>query len=86
MGDETTEKRITFYAPGYVDWNGPTRAQRLAAAAIAVLSALLVVLITRSRAEGLEHVAAPGIGVLLSLAFVIASVSQKRRISLAVWP
>lgn len=70
--------RITFPRTGYVEWKGPTRAQRLTAAAIAiVIAALMVALISRSRTEGLEQVAAPGIGVILSLAFVVASVSQK---------
>ena len=34
-------------------------------------------LITRSRTEGLERVAAPGLGVILSLAFVAASFTQR---------
>ena len=70
--------RITFPRAGYVEWLAPTRAQRLSAAAIALVTAsVLVALISRSRTEGLEQIAAPAIGVILSLAFVIASFSQK---------
>ena len=70
--------RITFPRAGYVEWNAPTRAQRLTAAAVAVVTASVVVaLITRSRTEGLERVAAPGLGVILSLAFVAASFTQR---------
>ena len=44
--------RITFPRAGYVEWNAPTRAQRLTAAAVAVVAASVVVaLITRSRTE-----------------------------------
>lgn len=70
--------RITFPRTGYVEWKGPTRGQRLTAAAVAMATAsLLVALIVKSRTQGLEHLAAPGLGVLFSLAFVVASLSQK---------
>lgn len=70
--------RITFPRTGYVEWNGPTRAQRLAAAAVAIVTAsVLVALISMSRTKGLEQTAAPAVGVILSLGFVVASFSQK---------
>jgi hypothetical protein len=70
--------RITFPRAGYVEWNEPTTAQRLTAAAVAMVSAsLLVVLITRGRAAGVEQVIAPGLGVFFSLAFVLASITQR---------
>jgi hypothetical protein len=70
--------RITFPRAGYVEWNEPTRAQRLSAAAVALVSAaLLVVLIQRGRDNGLEPIIAPGIGVLFSLAFLVASLTQR---------
>lgn len=70
--------RITFPRTGYVEWKGPTQGQRFTAAAVAMATAsLLVALIVKSRTEGLEHLAAPGLGVLLSLGFVVASLSQK---------
>jgi hypothetical protein len=70
--------RITFPRTGYVEWKGPTRGERLTAAAVAMGAAmLLVALLAKSQTEGLEHVMAPGLGVLFSLAFVVASLSQK---------
>ena len=70
--------RITFPRTGYVEWRAPTRAQRLTAATVAMITAaVLVMLISKSRTEGLQHVAAPGIGVILSLGFVVASISQR---------
>jgi hypothetical protein len=70
--------RITFPRMGYVEWKGPTQGQRFTAVAVAMATAsLLVALIVKSRTEGLEHLAAPGLGALLSLAFVVASLSQK---------
>jgi hypothetical protein len=70
--------RITFPRTGYVRWKEPTRAQRLLTAAVAMgAAAALVMLIAKTRAEGLEHVAAPGLGVILSLGFVVASLTQR---------
>ena len=69
---------ITFPRTGYIEWHSPTRTQRLTAAAVAVGSAsLLVVLISNSRTEQVEQLAAPAIAVILSLAFVVAAISQK---------
>jgi hypothetical protein len=70
--------RLTFPRAGYVEWKEPTRAQRVVVAVVAMVAAsVLVGLIVTSRASGLEHVAAPGVGVLLSLAFAIASLRQR---------
>jgi hypothetical protein len=70
--------QVTFPRTGYVRWKDPTRAQRLAAAAVAMASAMLVTsLVVKSRTEGLEGVAAPGLGVVLSLGFVVASMTQR---------
>ena len=69
---------ITFPRTGYVEWHSPTRTQRLTAAAVAVGSAsLLVVLISNSRTEQMEQMAAPAVAVFLSLAFVVAAISRK---------
>lgn len=69
---------VTFPRTGYVQWKEPTRRQRLFAAAVAmVTAAIAVALIAKSRANGLESVAAPGLGVLLSLGFLVASVRQR---------
>ena len=73
--------RITFPRTGYVEWHSPTRRQRFTAAAVAVGSAsLLVAVIAKSRTEQVEHMAAPAVAVILSLAFVVAAISQKARI------
>jgi hypothetical protein len=70
--------RITFPRAGYVEWNEPTRAQRLAAAAVAVVvAALAAALIMKSRVRGVEQVAPLAFGVLLSLSLVVASLSQR---------
>jgi hypothetical protein len=70
--------RITFPRTGYVEWNAPTRGQRLTAAAVAmVTAALLTALIMRARVQGMEHVAPAALGVLLSLAFVVSSLTQR---------
>ena len=72
------KKRITFPRAGYVEWKEPTRGSRLIVAAVAmVTAATLAALLIKGRAEGLEPVAAPGLGVLLSLAFVVASLRQR---------
>lgn len=70
--------RVTFPRTGYVAWKAPTPAQRLLTAAVAVVSgAALAALLVKSRADGLERVAAPGLGVMLSLGFVVASLTQR---------
>jgi hypothetical protein len=70
--------RVTFPRTGYVQWKAPTGGQRVATAAVAmVTAAVLAALIVKSRADGLERVAAPGMGVLLSLGFLVASITQR---------
>ena len=70
--------RVTFPRAGYVEWKGPTAGQRLTAAAIAVVAAMVVVVLARkSRIDGMARVAVPGLGVLLSLSFVAASITQR---------
>jgi hypothetical protein len=69
--------RLTFPRTGYVEWKEPTRSAKLAAAAVAMLSAMaLVLMISRDRARG-EQATAPVLGVILSLAFVVASLRQR---------
>jgi len=70
--------RITFPRGGYVEWKAPTRTQRVIGAMIAmVTAALLAALVVRARAQGTERVAPAVFGVLLSLGFVIASLTQR---------
>lgn len=70
--------RITFPRAGYVEWAEPTGAQRrLAAAAAMISAALLVIVLVKARANGLERTAPLALSVVLSLAFVIASLTQR---------
>ena len=70
--------RITFPRAGYVEWNEPTRTQRIIGAGIAMITAaFLATLVVRARAQGAERVAPAVIGVLLSLGFVVASLTQR---------
>ena len=77
--------RITFPRTGFVEWKEPSRPQRLLTAAVAILTALLlVVIITTGRARGAEAMAAPALGVILSLGFLVASVTQRAPYLLAL--
>lgn len=68
--------RISFPRTGYVAWKEPTRAVNLAAAAIAMLAAMVLVAVLRNEATG-ERPVALILGVMLSLAFVVASLTQR---------
>jgi hypothetical protein len=70
--------RITFPRAGYVEWKEPTRGQRLATAAVAmIVASLLAALIIKARVHSVEQVAPLAFGVLLSLALVVASLTQR---------
>ena len=70
--------RITFPRTGYVEWNDPTRGQRLAAAGAAiVVASLMAAIIIKARVHGVEQVAPLAFGVLLSLGLVVASLTQR---------
>jgi hypothetical protein len=70
--------RITFPRAGYVEWKEPSRAQRVAAGATAmVTAAVLAALTIRARTHGAERVAPMVMGVILSLAFLVASLTQR---------
>ena len=47
-------------------------------------AALLVVILARSRAEGMGSTVAPALGVILSLSFAVASLSQRAPYLLAL--
>ncbi len=70
--------RITFPRAGYVAWQPPTRSARVGAAAVSLVTAMILaatVIKTRNHAPT-SDLAAPILGVILSLAFLIAAVSQ----------
>ena len=71
--------RITFPRTGYVEWKEPTRTHRLGAAALAIAAgaAIAGLAVARRRVDGFAPLAAPALGVLLSLGFVGASVTQR---------
>jgi hypothetical protein len=70
--------RITFPRAGYVDWKPPTRRHRLTAAAIAaIISVGVLAMVVSSRTGGVEQIAAPLIGIVMCVAFAIASVIQR---------
>ena len=71
------KERITFPRTGYVDWKEPSRRARLSAAAVAMVTAMVLVAVAANRDAGAERVAAPLLGVILSLAFVVASLRQR---------
>lgn len=70
--------RVTFPRTGYVRWKEPTRSQRLLTAAVAVVAAAAITaIVAKARAGGLETVAAPGVGVILGVGFLVASLTQR---------
>jgi hypothetical protein len=66
--------RLTFPRTGYVAWQEPRQRTRLMTAGLALIAALTLVLATRDADPGRN--AAPIIGVILSLGFVVASHRQ----------
>jgi hypothetical protein len=69
--------RLTFPRTGYVEWREPSRAERLAAAGIAVVTAAVLAGTVVRTGGTAQTNAAPVLGVILSLAFVVASLRQR---------
>ena len=69
--------RYTFPRTGYVEWHEPTRSARLAAAAVAAVSAAVLAIAVLRNDGSRGTFAAPILGVILSLAFVVASLRQR---------
>jgi hypothetical protein len=70
--------RLTDPRTGYVELRQPGRGVHALTALIAIAAAaVLAGLVVSGRATGAEHMASPAVGVILSLAFVAASVRQK---------
>jgi hypothetical protein len=71
--------RVTFPRAGYVEWKEPTRGRRVISVGVAVVAgaAIATLIAMTRRADGLESVAAPGAGVVLSLGFIVASLTQR---------
>jgi len=69
--------RLTFPRTGYVEWREPSRAERLAAAGIAMVTAAVLAGTVMRTGGTAQANAAPVLGVVLSLAFVVASLRQR---------
>jgi hypothetical protein len=68
--------RRTFPRTGWVEWSEPSRRTRLAAAAVALVTAAVLVRVANAESAAPRNVA-PILGVILSLAFLVASVRQR---------
>lgn len=68
--------RWTFPRTGYVEWRGPTHGERLVAAGVAMVTAMVLAVTIVRGGSGAEH-AGPVVGVILSLSFVVASLRQR---------
>jgi hypothetical protein len=72
------KQRVTFPRTGYVALREPTRRERIGTAVLAIVVALILAkVVVQSRTEAVEHLITPVIGVILSLAFVVASLKQR---------
>ena len=69
---------ITFPRTGYVAWREPSRATRIAAGAISmVTAAILAGIVVKARNGGATNqMAAPILSVIVSLAFLVAAIRQ----------
>jgi hypothetical protein len=68
--------RLTFPRTGFVEWREPTAAERVLAAGVAVVTAAVLAGTVMRAGSNPAH-AAPVLGVILSLAFVVASLRQR---------
>ena len=72
------KSRITFPRTGYVEWKPPSRSRQLGGAgSAALIASVVVVVLTRSRTEGWEHLAAPLVGAVIAVGLAIAAVTQR---------
>jgi hypothetical protein len=72
------KERLTYPRTGYVDYPEPAPRTRLMVAGVAIAAAATMAgLLLTGRAAGAERVAAPAVGVVLSLAFLVISVRQR---------
>lgn len=67
--------RLTFPRTGYVEWREPGRSTHVLGAVVAIAAAVVLVAAIRGGDPG-RH-AAPVLGVILSLAFLVASIRQR---------
>jgi hypothetical protein len=68
--------RLTFPRTGFVEWREPSLRERLAAAAIALVTAMVLAGAVVQRGPAADR-AAPILGVILALSFVVVSMRQR---------
>lgn len=76
---KAVKARLTFPRTGYVDWDRPGRAARWGTAMVAIVGGLILaigILLMKSGGRP-EQMAMPITTVILSLAFVVASIRQR---------
>ena len=69
--------RLTFPRTGYVEWKEPSRGTRLTHAVVAVVVAAGVVALLSMRGGSGGRFAAPILGVILALSFLVVSIRQR---------
>lgn len=74
---KSLKARITFPRTGYVEWKEPTRAAQLATAAVAMIAAAILAGVVLKGDAGQGRNAPVVLGVMLSLAFLVASLRQR---------
>jgi hypothetical protein len=68
---------VTFPRTGYVEWNEPSRASGVFTAVVALVAAAVLAVVVSGSAAGIERRAPIVLGVLLALAFTVASLRQR---------
>ena len=72
------KERLTYPRTGYIEYHEPGRHVRVLTALVAIVSAgVLAALLVTARTAGAGRTAAPALGVIFSLAFLVASIRQK---------
>jgi hypothetical protein len=69
--------RFTFPRTGYVEWKKPSRPQRVATAAVALVAAAVLTGVIAAHGRPAAENAAPVLGVILSLGFVVVSLRMR---------
>lgn len=72
------KQRVTYPRTGYIAYRDPGPRARLATGAVVIAAAATIAaIVVTGRAAGMEHSVGPVLGVIISLAFVVASLRQK---------
>jgi hypothetical protein len=71
------KQRFTFPRTGYVEWKAPSMSARLVAAGAALVTSLALAGLVLNRGVRTEQMVGPILGVILSQAFLVASIRQR---------